>query len=117
MKCFNHPQMDAVAVCMNCGRALCVSCTMTSETGKAVCSPKCGGALKEFELILRQACESGLKGWKVLAYFIFAVTAIFAIFGGVAALAGDWPIVGFLAAIVVVFSIVGCACLKLGRRD
>jgi len=40
MKCFNHPNVDAVAVCKSCGRALCHDCSADVSPGIA-CKEKC----------------------------------------------------------------------------
>jgi hypothetical protein len=40
MKCYNHPGIDAVAVCRSCGRALCQDCT--TEVGLSCsCKGRC----------------------------------------------------------------------------
>lgn len=39
MKCSNHPDVDAVGVCVNCGRAVCAACR-TVVNGKTYC-PAC----------------------------------------------------------------------------
>ena len=40
MKCFNHRELDALAVCKHCGRALCANCS--AEVGLAVaCKGRC----------------------------------------------------------------------------
>ena len=45
MKCFIHSDIDAVATCKNCGKAMCVNCSAYSEH-KGVC-PVC--RKEEFE--------------------------------------------------------------------
>jgi hypothetical protein len=37
MKCANHPEIDAVGVCVNCGRAVCSECRIMLD-GKTFCS-------------------------------------------------------------------------------
>jgi uncharacterized membrane protein HdeD (DUF308 family) len=36
MKCYYHPEVDAVATCMSCGKAICQSCAV-DVTGKVYC--------------------------------------------------------------------------------
>jgi len=36
MKCYYHPEADAVATCTNCGKAVCQSCAV-NVAGKIVC--------------------------------------------------------------------------------
>ncbi len=38
MKCFNHPDRDAVAICSVCGQGLCESCSV-KIAGKFYCKP------------------------------------------------------------------------------
>lgn len=40
MKCFNHPTIDAVAICKNCYKALCKDCLVDLENGIA-CKNDC----------------------------------------------------------------------------
>jgi hypothetical protein len=36
MKCYYHPETDAVAACTNCGKAICQSCSI-NVTGRLIC--------------------------------------------------------------------------------
>ena len=38
MKCFNHPALDATAVCAKCGKGLCINCKWDLES-KTYCQP------------------------------------------------------------------------------
>jgi hypothetical protein len=40
MKCFNHRELDAIAVCRHCGRALCPACVAESA-GMSACKGRC----------------------------------------------------------------------------
>jgi hypothetical protein len=40
MKCFIHPQIDAVGICKNCNKGLCKECAIELENGIA-CKDKC----------------------------------------------------------------------------
>jgi hypothetical protein len=40
MKCFNHRELDAIAVCKHCGRALCAGCVVESS-GMSACKGRC----------------------------------------------------------------------------
>ncbi len=40
MKCFNHRELDAIAVCKHCGRALCPNCIAEVELA-AACKERC----------------------------------------------------------------------------
>ena len=47
MKCYNHHDRDAFAICTNCGKGLCLEC-MKEIKGKTVCknNKKCKPACK-----------------------------------------------------------------------
>lgn len=40
MKCFNHPEREAVAICRACGKAVCHGCAVETENGMA-CGQSC----------------------------------------------------------------------------
>lgn len=40
MQCFNHTEVDAVAICKSCGKALCKSCS-TEITNGIACKNSC----------------------------------------------------------------------------
>lgn len=52
MKCFNHHDRDAFAVCTTCGKGLCLEC-MKEENGKIVCknNKKCAGVAHKFNIV------------------------------------------------------------------
>jgi hypothetical protein len=54
MKCFNHPEKDAVVVCKACGKAVCRDCGIKTGNG-FVCQQSCTETLAEInELQARQ---------------------------------------------------------------
>jgi len=54
MRCFNHDELNAVAVCRMCGRAICMSCARASETA-VTCSESCQARA---EVLARQLATS-----------------------------------------------------------
>lgn len=46
MRCFNHPERDAVALCKACGKAVCPDCAIESQNGFA-CQQSCTQTLIE----------------------------------------------------------------------
>ena len=53
MKCFYHPETDAVAICKNCSKGLCRECAVDVGNGIA-CKEKCEAEVKAIvELIER----------------------------------------------------------------
>ena len=53
MKCFYHPEADAVAICRNCSKGLCRDCAVEVENGIA-CKDRCEAQVKAIvELVER----------------------------------------------------------------
>lgn len=60
MKCFNHDTSDAVAVCKNCGKALCHSCT--AEVGNVIaCVNKCEQEVTALNELIRRNRSASQK--------------------------------------------------------
>ena len=70
MKCYNHPERDAVAICKSCGKAICHECAKESENGVA-CQQSCINSLsKKNELYAKQAAHlKNLKRMDILGSF------------------------------------------------
>lgn len=94
MKCFSHPQTDAVAACVRCGKAMCKACASQSDDGRLVCSRACSISLS--------------KGPQ------FAVGCFFLIFGGAVVV---WAIrmfaihAGEVSVIALIYALI---CLLVG---
>jgi hypothetical protein len=53
MKCFYHTNVDAVAVCKNCGKGLCVECA--TEVGKGIaCKNRCEADVEAINKIFQE---------------------------------------------------------------
>jgi len=50
MHCYRHQERPAVAVCRNCGKAVCASCCEIAEQ-KVACSANCEDALQQDALV------------------------------------------------------------------
>jgi hypothetical protein len=61
MRCFKH-DVEAVAVCPYCGRALCASCAVAAAAPRLACSAECAAALtrneRTLELLLQKSRQS-----------------------------------------------------------
>jgi len=66
MKCFHHPDRDAVVTCCKCGKGLCNDCTITVD-GKIYC-PVCFGEIVEYQKKLVKTLH-----WRLLFFAAFAV--------------------------------------------
>jgi hypothetical protein len=57
MKCFYHPQTDAVATCKNCNKGLCLECA--SDVGNGVaCKGKCESEVHAFNEMIQRAVRA-----------------------------------------------------------
>jgi hypothetical protein len=62
MRCFKHNATDAVAVCANCGRALCPNCAPSTSTGSISrsidCARELAANIKVLQLLLDKTAHS-----------------------------------------------------------
>ena len=75
MKCFNHRELDAIAVCMRCGRALCSEC-IGDVGGMVACLGRCEpGIAATLQLLQssRQRIELQAPVYRWLAYFLYVI--------------------------------------------
>ena len=83
MKCYNHKDSEAVAVCVHCGRAICLSCAKTSASERFVCSSACATASEQMENFILITRNKSVRGSYMTACFalgmglVFAASAIF----------------------------------------
>jgi len=109
MKCFNHDALEAVAVCKNCGKALCRSCT--AEVGRVIaCANNCEQEVKALNDLIARNRSASLKtsGAYYKNAVVFALLALVLVYLAVDAyqtqrtpvlvLTGGTAIVFFLAA-------------------
>ena len=115
MKCFNHSQTDAVAVCMNCGKALCPGCVTKSDSGKIRCSESCSAAILAMEQTWEILKRRSTKGHRTNGYFTLGTGFVFGFFAGLAILVKEWPLVLFLGSISAIFIVTGFVFLKLSK--
>ena len=64
MKCYNHSERDAVAVCKACGQAICHTCSIKTGNG-FVCQQSCAESLAELNM-LQTSQKAHLKNIKRL---------------------------------------------------
>ncbi len=78
MRCYQHPDIDAVAICKRCGKASCKDCSHDSSQGIA-CSEPCAQRLLEDEQLdasLKRSLGVGQNApmpASVSAYFFFGL--------------------------------------------
>ena len=95
MKCFRHPASDAVAVCRQCGRAVCEHCHLDNEAEKVLCSTACNQAAKREALLQEIVAEEALTSF----YGLKGALTLLKLLGGICLLMAAGELVGafFLA--------------------
>ena len=119
MKCSTHCNVDATAICIHCGRALCLACSTKSESGRTVCSRECASHLLQAEEVLSGLRKKAITSGKLTAYFCFGIALVFAGFGITELRRGTARTVGLLFPAAVALIITGLAFLisTKGKRD
>ena len=116
MKCSTHPNADATALCIHCGRALCPSCTMRSESGRVVCSTACSAALLQTEQALQSIRAKSVSSLRTTGYFVLAAGIVFGGFGVLEFFNGIESLAFFLLLLCAVFFAVGAVYLSIARK-
>jgi len=106
MKCANHINADASAVCVNCGTALCRECSIQSDNGRIVCSDKCRQQAEAYINTYRHVQTKMNKQNTVCIYMLLVVGNIELVMALVAAYSDIWPLSIFCASLGI--------CLVLG---
>jgi hypothetical protein len=70
MKCLPH-QIEAIAVCAYCGRALCADCAKTSGSKRMVCSTDCDTSLTRNDKALQLILQKNLQSARASAFYSF----------------------------------------------
>ena len=77
MKCFYHPQADAVGICKNCQRGLCPGCASERDGGLA-CKGRCETAVDQVSALIRRNVQVGVKSrpLSLVAFAVFVIALI-----------------------------------------
>ena len=92
MKCFKHQESDASAVCIRCGKGVCITCVKQTATNRVVCSAICEAGLAESEQVMQLIKSKTISQNKVSAMIYFLIGSIAVIFAVLAALIGEWAL-------------------------
>ena len=83
MKCFNHPEADAVAICKSCNRGLCHQCMV--EVGK---SSSCKNRCEADVTMLNELVERGRTAYQKSSNTLFRTGLFTLLLGAVFLLIG-----------------------------
>jgi len=118
MKCFNHRDVEAVAVCVHCGMALCGTCAVRSKNGTLVCSEPCGTASKQLEDFISRIGNVNDRTLLSVAYSYFGLAAICAPMGiGLYFYLHTWLLTIFIEVIALGLAVAGIGYIRIAKRD
>ena len=117
MKCSNHPQADASAICMHCGAALCAGCADKTPTRRTVCSPGCAQALADNEAALAVIRRKTLGGHRLTGYFCCGAAAVLGVIALLAGLDRQWDLFALQFSLAIGAGVSGFFYLRLAGRD
>jgi hypothetical protein len=77
MKCFYHPQADAVATCKHCHRGVCRDCAAERSHGIA-CRDRCEAAVDAVNALIQRNIHVGVRSRSinVLSFAVFTLAGI-----------------------------------------
>ncbi len=108
MKCYNHPEADAVALCRNCGKALCMNCAV-DVSNRMACKDKCESKVKALTEILdrgKKTSKNALYLSKANMYTIFSASFLGA---GIISIIVSGQNEGFILLLIGLISIIATA--------
>lgn len=90
MKCYFHPEIDAVAICKSCSKGICSGCAVDVGNGMA-CKNKCENRVKSLNALVERSEASYSTAnqsfqttgiiYKNLAIWLLLIGGAFSIFG------------------------------------
>jgi hypothetical protein len=77
MRCFYHPQIEAVGICKHCQRGICHECASERDGGLA-CRGRCEASVDAVTALIRRNVQVGVKARPInfVAFAVFAVAVI-----------------------------------------
>jgi len=106
MKCIEHSN-EAIAVCSNCGVALCKDCSNKSASGKYCCSDNCLQQISFSESLAELTLERATKASMAGAYGSYLLGLVFLGFA-------IWGLFNDFMAAVVYMGLIGCGIMAMG---
>ena len=113
MKCFFHPENDAVGMCKSCSRGLCSDCAVEFPDGLA-CPGRCEELVPKLNSLLQKnAALSGSAGsqWARVAWIYLAMGLVMIWYG----IDSSDRVVNLLTILGALFIFAGLAYVRQGR--
>jgi hypothetical protein len=117
MKCSSHPDSEATAICIHCGRGICTSYQTKSSSGRIVCSTTCLSALRLTEQAIDSLRTKTISGASFSGYSLLAAGLAMAGFAFVP-IRGHivWHITSLLLVFALVFIGAGVGFIRIAKR-
>ncbi len=78
MKCFMHPQKEAIAACRNCGKGMCADCSSySSHSGICPACKKEELIMERKQLVYSNSSLTTEKRWYIFKLIILFITIIY----------------------------------------
>jgi hypothetical protein len=115
MKCLKHPLIDAVAVCVHCGAAVCLDCVQSSTSHKIVCSEACAKGLAETELTLATIRRKTQGGHQLTGYFCCGVALVLGVFAVLSGVDKQWLVAALQGLLALGLGLTGFFYVRLAK--
>jgi hypothetical protein len=70
VKCAEH-KVEAIGICVYCGKALCADCVKDLDTPRMVCSSECATALLQNEKVMQLLLQKSVQNAKASAFYCY----------------------------------------------
>lgn len=117
MKCYRHFEVEAQAVCSNCGRALCASCITSPEAEPVACSDACAARTHQLRRALEVIAAKTLRQNFVTARFLFLAGSAFCLVGVLSITTGNLSLIAFPIGLGIINIIAGFWFRRVGKQD
>ncbi len=117
MRCFYHGDVEAVALCKACSRAICHECCSAADKS-AACRSRCEADVQAIDEMIERnktAFQKTSGAYTRSGWFSLLVGAVFAGLG-FAGLKGDGEPAGFLLVLGAIFLLYGISQFFTARR-
>ena len=108
MRCFNHPDTEAVGLCKHCSKGVCAGCARESDLG-LVCSDSCEAEIRKIYRLV----DRGSRAHVTTAGTYLRAAIIYGLLGTLFVIAGvvEWIYAGLVLAY---FPLIGGVIFLLG---
>ena len=76
MKCYQHNEIEAVAICAYCGRALCRECVPASAPARATCSTQCAESITRESAAIQLLLQRSGQSARASAFYCYLSAAL-----------------------------------------